>query len=111
MGEVAPLGDGEGQKNIKFHYFFGQSRTPVPTIYGFRASAVERTYFVGVGALDDPKSNQLLQYKRRTHYVLKNLPFGSFLSHFFSKKWQNKKRSTTAKRWSSPLCALKIYIV
>ena len=31
MGEVAPLGDGEGRKNIKFHCFFGQSRTPVPT--------------------------------------------------------------------------------
>ena len=34
MGEVAPLGDGEGRKNIKFHYFFGPSRTPVPTING-----------------------------------------------------------------------------
>jgi hypothetical protein len=71
VGEVAPLGDGEGQKNVKFHYFFGQSRTPVPTglwEYFGRAHKITLS-IVGVGALDDPKSYQLLQYNRRACYV------------------------------------------
>ena len=54
---MAPLGDGEGRKNIKFHYFFGQSRTPVPTDlweYFGRAHEISHS-IVGVGALDDPE--------------------------------------------------------
>ena len=70
-GEVAPLGDGEGRKNIKFHYFFGQSRTPVPTglwEYFGRVHEISHS-IVGVGALDDPKYNRTPPHNRQTHYV------------------------------------------
>jgi hypothetical protein len=71
VGEVAPLGDGEGRKNIKFYSFLRAIReSPLQLMVLVRILG-ERTYFVGVGAHDDPKNNQLLQYKRRAHNVRK----------------------------------------
>ena len=64
MGEVAPLGDGEGRKISNF-IIFSDSRGRL----SLQLKGCVRTYFVGVGALDDPKSNQLLQYIGRTHDV------------------------------------------
>ena len=66
MGEVAPLGDGEGRKNIKFYSFLRAIRESPLQLMGLVRILVERTYFVGVGAHDDQKNNQLLQYNRRT---------------------------------------------
>ena len=83
---MAPLGDGEGRKNIKFYYFFGQSRTPVPTIYGFRASAVERTYFVGVGAHDDPKTINYSNTNVEPAMCAKTFQYESFWRYLFSKR-------------------------
>ena len=62
--KASPLGRGgavrrrRGAKNIKFHHFFGQSRTPVPTgLYEYIRRTHEITHLiVGVGALDDPKT-------------------------------------------------------
>ena len=49
-------------KNIKF-VSFSAGASPRPT--KFVRILGEGTYFVGVGALDDPKNNQLLQHTRR----------------------------------------------
>ena len=98
MGEVAPLGDGEGRKNIKFHYFFGPSRTPVPTIYGFRASAVERTYFVGVGAHDDPEKQSIIAIQPlNAQCALKTSRWKFFGATFFSKKVAKKFKKVAKK--------------
>ena len=55
MGEVAPLGDGEGRKNIKFYSFLRAIRESPLQLMGLVRILVERTYFVGVGAHDDQK--------------------------------------------------------
>ena len=86
MGEVAPLGDGEGRKNIKFHYFFGQSRTPVPTLMRFVRILGERTYFVGVGAHDDPKTINNRNTLVEPAMCAKIFQYESFCGAFFKKR-------------------------
>jgi hypothetical protein len=50
---------------LQILFFFCGRFMNRPYNNGFGAYIGEHTYFVGVGALDDPENNQLLQYNRR----------------------------------------------
>jgi hypothetical protein len=80
---VAPLGDGEGRKNIKFHYFFGQSRTPVPTIKGVCA------------------------HRSNAQCALKTSRWKFFGATFFSKKVAKQNQSHTTTQPLNAQCAQK----
>ena len=61
--------DTAGRENIKIYSFLRAIRESPLQLMGLVCILVDRTYFVGVGAHDDPKNNQLLQYIGRTHNV------------------------------------------
>ena len=97
MGEVAPLGDGEGRKNIKFHYFFGQSRTPVPTIKGVcahnRRARFENSVklsrmkvFAELFSKSDPKTVRTLCSQSASENVRQKSSCWKFFAPLFFKK-------------------------
>ena len=91
--KASPCGRGgavrrrRGAKKYQIYLFLGPSRTPVPTIYGFRASAVERTYFVGVGAYDDPEKQSIIAIQPSSPLcALKTFRWKFFGATFFQKR-------------------------
>jgi hypothetical protein len=50
--------DTAGRENIKIYAFLRAIRESPLQLMGLVRILGERTYFVGVGALDDPKNNQ-----------------------------------------------------
>ena len=54
----SPTGENVDFENIKFCSFLRAIRESPLQLMGLMRILVERTYFVGVGAHDDPKNNQ-----------------------------------------------------